>query len=111
MADIRDNVRNTTVKQLLRMIDGLGEMVEERNARIEVQMVRSQSADMGSGFIKGGDVDDLKILLMNVASARQAINDGLDAIELVAKGAKTVHHDYEELIVSKYDNNAVDATV
>jgi len=43
MAEFRDGVKNTTVKQILNMMDGLGEMVEERAARMEMQMVRSQS--------------------------------------------------------------------
>jgi len=111
MAEFRKDVRNTTVKQILNMIDGMDEMVGERTDRIEMQMVRSQSADIASGFLQGdGVVGDLNILLMNVESLRQGFNDALDAIELVAKGAKKAHHDHEELVLNSYTGDATDIT-
>lgn len=111
MAEFRDGVKNTTIKQVLNMMDGLNEMVEEREARMEMQMVRSQSAEIGSGFIRDQDgIDDLGILLKNVAALRQAINDGLDAVEMVAKGSKNVHHDFEELAINRYTGNTADDT-
>ena len=91
MAEFRKDVRNTTVKQILNMLDGLSEMVAERLDRNEMQMIRSQSADNGSGFLYAPDgVGDLQIFLKNMGSLRQAVNDGLDAAELVAKGSKPV---------------------
>lgn len=111
MAEFRDGVKNTTIKQILNMMDGLGEMVEERAARMEMQMVRSQSSEIGSGFIKDADgVDDLGILLKNVAALKQAVSDGLDAVEVVAKGAKNVHHDFEELAINRYTGATTDDT-
>lgn len=111
MAEFRKDVRNTTVKQILNMLDGLSEMVGERLDRNEMQMVRSQSADNGSGFLYAPDgVGDLQIFLKNMGSLRQAVNDGLDAAELVAKGSKPVHHDYEELSINSYSGDSTDVT-
>lgn len=111
MAEFRDGVKNTTIKQVLNMMDGLGEMVDERAARMEMQMVRSQSSEIGSGFIRDQDgVDDLGILLKNLAALRQAVNDGLDAVKVVAEGAKNVHHDFEELAINRYTGASIDDT-
>lgn len=112
MSEFRADVRNTTIKQILNLLDGLDEMVDERLARNEMQMVRSQSADVGSGLLTGGvgGVGDLNIFLTNMESLRQAINDGIDAATLVAKGAKPVHHDYEELTINRYTGNTTDDT-
>ena len=111
MAETRQTVRNTTTKQLLNLLDGLSEMVSERLDRNEMQMIRSQSANMGSGFLIDGDgVDDLNIFKKNMASLKQAVMDGIDAAVLVAEGSKQVHHDFEELSINTYTGNTTDVT-
>jgi len=103
LAEFREGVRNTTTKALLRSSDGLYEMVEERVARFQLQMVRSQSADIGSGFVRSTEVDDAKIAIVNLDALEGAVVDAVAAMRIMINGAKNVHHDYEELAVNVYD--------
>jgi len=103
MSENRASVKNTTTKALLRSSDGLFEMVEERVARFQLQLIRSQSADIGSGFVRGPTVDDAKIALVNLEALQEAVESALNGMRGMIDGAKNVHHDYEELAVNVYD--------
>jgi len=103
MADVRANVRNTTIKGILLNLDGLYEMVDERVQRFQLQMVRSQSAAIGSGFLRNDEVDDAKIAVMNLRSLKAAVDSQIDAVIAIIGDAKNVHHDEEELSINVYD--------
>jgi len=103
MAEIRKGVKNTTTKAILRSSDGLFEMVEERVARFQLQMVRSQSADISSGFVRSAEVDDAKIAIVNLAALEGAVMDAIGAMRIMINGAKNAHHDYEEAAINIYD--------
>jgi len=92
-------------------MDGLGEMVEERLARQEMQLTRSQSAELASGWLRDSDgVDDLQIMLKNLKALRMAVNDNIDAVVMVANGALNVQHDHEEMAINRYTGDTIDDT-
>jgi hypothetical protein len=108
---IREKITNTTIKNCLNLMDGLGEMVEERLARQEMQLTRSQSAELASGWLRDSDgVDDLQIMLKNLKALRMAVNDNIDAVVMVANGALNVQHDHEEMAINRYTGDTIDDT-
>lgn len=106
MADKRQNVKNTTIKGILLNLDGMFEMVDERVQRAQLQMVRSQSSNIGSGFLRSDDVDDAKIAKMNLRSLKADVIAQIDGTIALIDAAQGVHHDQEELDINVYDQPA-----
>lgn len=105
MADVRENVKNTTIKGILLNIDGMFEMVDERVQRIQLQMIRSQSSNIASGFVRAGEdgVDDAKIARQNLMSLKADVDAQIAAAISLIDAARTAHHDEEEIAINVYD--------